>query len=892
MGVNRCVKRRRSLPALVVLTSLQLVVVAQAQATSLLFEPTQQRDLADSSLPTSSEVSSMLKQIGPVPCSDDAVVTINKVFHNNQLLVDACYNDTGYDIFPLSGTFPLQDQTSRVCASPACMDLLSGIVLAKIPECQYQKGSARSLAETFFRIRVDLANHRTSPKPEEFSQLYNLNMLVNEVSQNATLTTKMKSQISVTKIKGMMNPVEINPDIVLSDNYVVYVQTEGASGTEKPRGGLSSPAGSKAGTSKKTTGGTTNSTMTDSKDPTMPHNLAVVYLYIGLVWVTVNVSYFWLTHTKDSAEDVHNGNPGTVAPDASGAPAAAAVNPVSGPPAAAPAAPASVPGTTPAPTTYKYITSDMKAIMIEIGQINCTDEVRKSIFLIYQNNKEMFDKCVSEAKYQLFPYSGTLPTPEETTAICSSAACMDLLSGVVAARFPECDVDMFSIRTSAEVMFRAKKDIDNGRPAPTQVQFDELYNLNRIINLLSENASLIEDVFNRHPSRISLSEMTRMMNRIDTNPYVAILPNMTIIVNKPGEIVRPSQEPSKGQDSMSAATPVPSRTANATNKASKAAPRHTLVLAPLLALATAIIACAERDELLLMPCCYDGLTARLVERAGFELTFMSGFGVSAAHGFPDTQLLSFTEMERAAKDVCSALKRIPCFGDGDTGYGNAMNVKRTVAAYAQAGMAGIMLEDQLAPKRCGHTAGKAVVGREEAFARIRAAVDARREGGFDIVIIARTDARGTHSLEEAIARCQEFVRLGADMTFLEAPRSIDEMRAYCTQVPGAKLANMLEKGLTPILLPEQLHEVGYKVAAYPLTLLSASIKVMQEALQHLKNQSANGHDSADGADGEPKDANATPHQALNALLCDFSEVKDVVGFTDYYAEEARYKASS
>jgi 2-methylisocitrate lyase-like PEP mutase family enzyme len=291
------------------------------------------------------------------------------------------------------------------------------------------------------------------------------------------------------------------------------------------------------------------------------------------------------------------------------------------------------------------------------------------------------------------------------------------------------------------------------------------------------------------------------------------------------------------------------------------------------------------DELVMMPGCHDGLTAKLIERAGYDSCFMTGYGVSAVHGVPDTQLLSYGEMVRSAQTVCSSLKSIPCLGDGDTGYGNAMNVKRTVAGYAQAGMAGILIEDQVSPKRCGHTAGKAVVDREEAFARIRAAVDARREGNFDIVILARTDARATDSLEEAIARCQEFVRLGADITFLEAPRSVEEMKAFCEQVPGPKLANMVEMGMTPVLLPEQLHEIGYKIALYPVTLLNATIKVMEKALVELRNQTAT--TAITTASG----VNATPSAGLNELLSDFEHVKDVVGFTDYYAEEERYGAA-
>ncbi|KAG6945577.1 hypothetical protein JG688_00016486, partial [Phytophthora aleatoria] len=264
----------------------------------------------------------------------------------------------------------------------------------------------------------------------------------------------------------------------------------------------------------------------------------------------------------------------------------------------------------------------------------------------------------------------------------------------------------------------------------------------------------------------------------------------------------------------------------------------------------------EHDALAVMPCCFDGLNAKLIERAGFDVAFMTGFGVSAVHGLPDTQLLSFGEMVRSAATVCESLRN--------------------------AGMAGIMLEDQVAPKRCGHTAGKAVVSREEAFARVRAAVDARREGQFDLVIMARTDARGTHSLDEAIARCKEFARLGADITFPEAPQSVEEMETYCREVPGPKMANMVENGLTPVLLPEQLGQMGYNLAAYPITLLSASIKAMEEALRLLKYQTG-------GERKEDTGENATPSAELDNLLCDFAHVKDVVGFTEYYVEEARYK---
>src|SRR5262245_16968855 len=182
----------------------------------------------------------------------------------------------------------------------------------------------------------------------------------------------------------------------------------------------------------------------------------------------------------------------------------------------------------------------------------------------------------------------------------------------------------------------------------------------------------------------------------------------------------------------------------------------------------------NRPGLLVMPGCHDAMSARLVAEAGFELGFMSGFAVSAARlGLPDTGLISYGELVDQGRNICRAVS-IPLIGDGDTGFGSAQNIKRTVQGYADAGFACIMLEDQVAPKRCGHTEGKSVVGRDEALTRIRAAVDAR-DAGNGILIMARTDARACISLEEAIVRCQQFRGIGADITFLEAPLGEDEM---------------------------------------------------------------------------------------------------------------------
>jgi 2-methylisocitrate lyase-like PEP mutase family enzyme len=267
--------------------------------------------------------------------------------------------------------------------------------------------------------------------------------------------------------------------------------------------------------------------------------------------------------------------------------------------------------------------------------------------------------------------------------------------------------------------------------------------------------------------------------------------------------------------------------------------------------------------LIIMPCCYDAFSARLIERAGFPLSFMSGFAVSAARlGLPDTGLISYGEMVEQGRNICSAIS-IPVIGDGDTGYGNALNVKRTVFGYAQAGFAGVMIEDQAAPKRCGHTRGKQVVLRGEALARVQAAVDARDEGA-GILIMARTDARATHDLAEALWRAQAFVDLGADIIFLEAPRSEEEMHAFCSQVPGPKMANMVEQGDTPLLTPARLEEIGYKIAAYPLTLLSAAARAMEEALAALR-------------------AGQHPDRLL-----DFAALRELVGFPAYYEAEQKY----
>ena len=273
----------------------------------------------------------------------------------------------------------------------------------------------------------------------------------------------------------------------------------------------------------------------------------------------------------------------------------------------------------------------------------------------------------------------------------------------------------------------------------------------------------------------------------------------------------------------------------------------------------------NKPGIITLPGCYDAMSAKLIERAGFSGTFMSGFMVSAARiGMPDTGLISYNEMLDQGRNISAAVS-IPVIGDGDTGYGNAINVKRTVDGYAQAGMACVMIEDQLAPKRCGHTNGKQVVSREDAYVRLQAAVDAREEGA-DILIMARTDANGTDGLDEAIERCKGFMDIGVDITFLEAPRDEAEMERYCKEVPGPKMANMVEQGNSPFLTPPKLEEIGYKVVIYPASLMLAGIAAANRVLATLND----GHDTA---------ANAT-----------FLELQDVVGFPHYYADEKKYVA--
>jgi len=268
-------------------------------------------------------------------------------------------------------------------------------------------------------------------------------------------------------------------------------------------------------------------------------------------------------------------------------------------------------------------------------------------------------------------------------------------------------------------------------------------------------------------------------------------------------------------------------------------------------------------DLLSAPTCFDALSARLARDAGFSIGFMSGSAVAATRlGMPDTGLITFSEMVDQLRYICGAVPGLPVIGDGDTGYGNAINLRRTVTDYARAGAACIMIEDQVTPKRCGHFEGKQVVSREEARIKIRAAVDAAKE--VDMLVLARTDARAVHGFDAAIERCRDFEEEGADLIFLEAPLSEQELRDFVKAMRQPTVANIVEGGKTPVLPPHVLTEIGVKLAIYHPMLFSA-MRAMQDSLTALR--------AGSGA--------APP-------VSSFKEFQRLVGLPEYDQMSARY----
>ncbi|WP_372619386.1 oxaloacetate decarboxylase [Falsiroseomonas sp.] len=277
-----------------------------------------------------------------------------------------------------------------------------------------------------------------------------------------------------------------------------------------------------------------------------------------------------------------------------------------------------------------------------------------------------------------------------------------------------------------------------------------------------------------------------------------------------------------------------------------------------------------RPGIAVVPGCHDALGARLIARAGFPATFLSGYAVSAARlGLPDAGLVSYREMLDAGREVCAATA-IPVIGDADTGFGSAINVRRTVAGYHQAGFACVMIEDQVFPKRCGFAHGLEVAPRAEALTRLRAALNARdaiRAAGGDLMVIGRTDSRAAVGLEEALWRAEAFADLGADIVYFEAPADTAEMARLQRVVRGVPtMLAQVEKPGRPFLTPAQAEAIGYRVLLLGVTLLNVVIRAQQEALALI----------ARGA-----------HPGPDRLL-PFDELYETVGFNAYYAMEKRY----
>lgn len=239
----------------------------------------------------------------------------------------------------------------------------------------------------------------------------------------------------------------------------------------------------------------------------------------------------------------------------------------------------------------------------------------------------------------------------------------------------------------------------------------------------------------------------------------------------------------------------------------------------------------EQHRTFILPGVYDPLGAKLAEIAGFEILFVSGYSVAATHlGVPDLGLLTQTEIVGVAKRICQAVS-VPVIVDADTGYGNALNVVRTVNELIDAGAAGMILEDQIWPKRCGHMQGKRVIPPDEHAQKIRAAVEAR--GDRDFFLIARTDARQAHGLDDAIARCRRYKDAGADALSLEAALSRDELQEVARALPPPLVCNTLDGGVTPLLSRSELEALGFSMMICSLTGLYAAAKALQDIFQLL-----------------------------------------------------------
>ena len=274
----------------------------------------------------------------------------------------------------------------------------------------------------------------------------------------------------------------------------------------------------------------------------------------------------------------------------------------------------------------------------------------------------------------------------------------------------------------------------------------------------------------------------------------------------------------------------------------------------------------RNGDYLTAPGVFDLISARIADRMGFPALYMTGYGVVASSfGLPDAGLASYTEMVDRVKTIAAGTLT-PLIADGDTGYGGLLNVQRTVRGYEQAGAVAIQLEDQKIPKKCGHTPNRRVIPVDDMVAKIRVAVAARESENF--LVIARTDARTQYGLAEAIGRGQAFAKAGADVVFVEAPESVDEMIEICREIDGPLMANMVNGGKTPLLSAEELKDLGYQIVIFPGTAFLAAGSAVQSVYQHLK------------ATGSSR--------GLPTPLYDFEEFNRLMGFEEVWTFEKKW----
>ena len=271
----------------------------------------------------------------------------------------------------------------------------------------------------------------------------------------------------------------------------------------------------------------------------------------------------------------------------------------------------------------------------------------------------------------------------------------------------------------------------------------------------------------------------------------------------------------------------------------------------------------------LLPGVFSPLVAKMAERLGFRAIYLSGGALSAGSGLPDIGLLTLSEFVAEAQRI-TQICPLPLVSDADTGFGEALNVERTVRLLESAGVAGIHLEDQTLPKRCGHLSGKSLIPAEEMAGKIRAAVASKRDPDF--VIIARTDARGVEGFDAAVSRAKLYIDAGADAIFPEALETVEEFRDFAKAVPGPLLANMTEFGKSPLLSAEELGNLGYKMILFPLTAFRSAMRVAEETLMSLKEQ------------GHQRDKIAG--------MLTRAELYDRLGYTDYEARDRAYFGGS